>query len=57
MQSDCIDHGKKGGPQGYAFAWDAAQGKKVLQHRLVFYRNTGVLPARGHALMRQPEVR
>lgn len=44
MQSDCIDHGKKGGPQGYAFAWDAAQGKKVLQHRLVFYRNTGYYP-------------
>lgn len=56
MQSDCIDHGKKGGPQGYAFAWDAAQGKKVLQHRLVFYRNR-VLPARGHALMRQHAVR
>lgn len=44
MQSDCADHGKKGGPQGYAFAWDAAQGKKVLQHRLVFYRNTGYYP-------------
>lgn len=44
MQSDCIDHGKKGNKQGYAFAWDATQRKKVLQHRLVFYRDTGYYP-------------
>lgn len=44
MREDCVDHGKKGGPQGYAFTWDAAQGKKVLSHRLVFFRKHGHYP-------------
>ena len=44
MREPCVDHGKKGGPQGYAFTWDAAQGKKVLSHRLVFFRKHGYYP-------------
>lgn len=44
MREDCIDHGKKGGPQGYAFTWGSAQGKKVLIHGRVFFRKHGYYP-------------
>ena len=41
---ECIDHGLKGGPLGYAFGWCKEQRKKVLLHRLVFKEANGYFP-------------
>lgn len=46
MRDDCIDHGRAGGPQGYAHTREgAAPGQKVLMHRKAFFDATGYLPS------------
>ena len=45
MRDDCIDHGRAGGPQGYAHTREgAAPGQKMLMHRKAFFDDTGYLP-------------
>ena len=40
----CTDHGLKGNKQGYGRFWSVEFGKKLLAHRLAFYRHNGTLP-------------
>lgn len=45
MRDDCIDHGRAGGPQGYAHTREgAAPGQKVLMHRKAFFDKHGNYP-------------
>ena len=41
---DCIDHGLKGNPQGYARTFVRGENRKMLFHRYVFWQAHGYLP-------------